>query len=108
MSYTNLYQIRSRQPRDLKPGGVIVHIELDKSGIFKSQQHEIDAMMTSSLCFPASVSKTCQRQPTELKLGKMIVHLKFHKVYVLNFFFGGGGVGRVGGLRMCHPPYYPL
>ena len=27
-------------------------------------------------------------------------------VHVPNFFFGGGG--RVGGLRMCHPPYHPL
>ena len=24
------------------------------------------------------------------------------------FFFWGGGGSRVGGLRMSHPPYYPL
>ena len=36
--------------------------------------------MTSSLCFPESVYKTCQRQPTELKFGKLIIHSKFHKI----------------------------
>ena len=25
-----------------------------------------------------------------------------------NIFFFWGGRGRVGGLRMCHPPYHPL
>ena len=39
--YINFHKILSRQPRDLKLGGVIAYIQFHKIEDFKFQQHEM-------------------------------------------------------------------
>ena len=68
---------------------------------------QVNVYRKGVLCVPNS-SKFFETPCVGIKSVWMKQELNSPRQLLCTFhFLGGGGGGRVGGLRLCHPPYYP-